>query len=301
MVCSFELCRDEGEPLSDRQKTAILTAAFLEFDGIEHELDSTLALEQLLALPAAGAARDRWRAGATPGLDLHPRPLARARIRSQACRRRSGPAPAATRGRYALPPRVPEGPPGRIPHRRPPPSGRPSRPRSVSRTMTCFAAPACCATFASSWRAALRSSRSWRTPCADSDRRSRGSRRAGRRAGRRREAPQASPASSRTNGMELDDRLPKIRDGLRDRGVGSREGRMRRRLGRLLQLVARREQVLDRVVVQRLGERLTLALLGCQRVRPSVAAVPRRARSTRWVRRSSTAERRTAARPIQAR
>jgi len=50
MVCSFELCRDEGEPLSDRQKVAILTAAFLEFDGIEHELDSTLALEQLFAL-----------------------------------------------------------------------------------------------------------------------------------------------------------------------------------------------------------------------------------------------------------
>ncbi len=54
MVCSFELCRDEGEPLSDRQKIAILTAAFLEFDGIEHELDSTLALEQLFALLRSG-------------------------------------------------------------------------------------------------------------------------------------------------------------------------------------------------------------------------------------------------------
>ncbi len=41
---------------------------------------------------------------------------------------------------------------------------------------------------------------------------------------------------------------------------------MGRGLGGLLQLVARREQVLDGVVVQGLGERLTLALLGCQRV-----------------------------------
>jgi hypothetical protein len=50
LVCSFELCQDEGEPLSDRQQIAILTAALLEFDGIAEELDSVLALEQLFTL-----------------------------------------------------------------------------------------------------------------------------------------------------------------------------------------------------------------------------------------------------------
>ena len=66
--------------------------------------------------------------------------------------------------------------------------------------------------------------------------------------------------------MKLEDGLPQIRDRLSQGVVGARQSRMGRGLGSLLQLVARREQVLDGVVVQGLGERLTLALLGRQRV-----------------------------------
>ena len=42
---------------------------------------------------------------------------------------------------------------------------------------------------------------------------------------------------------------------------------MRERLAGFLELVARREQILDRVIVERFGERLALALLGGERVR----------------------------------
>ena len=67
--------------------------------------------------------------------------------------------------------------------------------------------------------------------------------------------------------VEVEDGLAQLPDRLGERGVGAVERGMRERLARLLELVARREQVLDRVVVQGLGERLALALLGLERVR----------------------------------
>ena len=75
---------------------------------------------------------------------------------------------------------------------------------------------------------------------------------------------------------------------------------MRERLARLLELVARREQVLDRVVVERLGERLALALLGRERVGEQARAASA-SRATSSVRRASSMERRTQATPTQAR
>ena len=61
--------------------------------------------------------------------------------------------------------------------------------------------------------------------------------------------------------MELEDRLAELLDGHGERRVGAIERRVRRRLGRLLELVPRGQQVLHGVVVERLGERLPLALL----------------------------------------
>ena len=66
--------------------------------------------------------------------------------------------------------------------------------------------------------------------------------------------------------MELEDGVAELPDGLGDRGVGSVERGMGERLGRLVELVARREQVLERVVVQRFGQRPALAFLGPERV-----------------------------------
>ncbi len=68
-------------------------------------------------------------------------------------------------------------------------------------------------------------------------------------------------------GMQLEDRLPDLPDRLGERVVRPAKGGMDARLLRFLELVARREQVLQRLVVQRLGQRLPLTLLGVERVR----------------------------------
>ena len=67
--------------------------------------------------------------------------------------------------------------------------------------------------------------------------------------------------------MEVEDGFAQLPDGLGERGVGTVERGMRERLARFLELVARREQILDRVIVERFGECLALSLLGGERVR----------------------------------
>jgi hypothetical protein len=49
LVVGFGLCEEEGFPLSERQQIALLTAAFLSFDGFEHETRDMLDAERLLA------------------------------------------------------------------------------------------------------------------------------------------------------------------------------------------------------------------------------------------------------------
>ena len=78
-------------------------------------------------------------------------------------------------------------------------------------------------------------------------------------------------------GVEVEDRLAELPRRGDERGVRPREGRVRDRLARLLQLVPGGEEVLDGVVVQRLGERLALALLRLERVASAGASGRRRA------------------------
>ena len=85
--------------------------------------------------------------------------------------------------------------------------------------------------------------------------------------------------------MEVEDRVTQLPDRLCERVVRALErGMGRPGLARLLELVPRRQQVLDRVVVQGLGERLALALLRVPRVREQPRSAPRRAaRRARFV------------------
>ena len=66
--------------------------------------------------------------------------------------------------------------------------------------------------------------------------------------------------------VEVEDGLAQLSDRLGERGVGAVQRGVRERLSRFLELVARREQILDRVIVERFGERLPLALLRGERV-----------------------------------
>ncbi len=66
--------------------------------------------------------------------------------------------------------------------------------------------------------------------------------------------------------VELEDRLTEVVERLAERLLGAPERRVVDDLRRLLHVVAGGEQVLDRVVVEPLGERLALALGGVQRV-----------------------------------
>ena len=69
--------------------------------------------------------------------------------------------------------------------------------------------------------------------------------------------------------MELEHRLPQLGDRRLDGRVGSGERLVRLErpsLGHLLEVVASREQVLDRLVVEPLGERAALTLAGAQRL-----------------------------------
>ena len=73
--------------------------------------------------------------------------------------------------------------------------------------------------------------------------------------------------------MEVEDGLAQLSRRGDQRGVGPRQRRVGRRLGCLLELVSGGEEVLDRVVVERLRERLALALLGLEGVRQESRAV----------------------------
>ena len=58
LAVGFGLCEEEGFPLSERQQIALLTAAFLSFDGFEHETRDVLDAERVLgALGALEPAR----------------------------------------------------------------------------------------------------------------------------------------------------------------------------------------------------------------------------------------------------
>jgi hypothetical protein len=66
--------------------------------------------------------------------------------------------------------------------------------------------------------------------------------------------------------MQRRDGLANLPDGLDERVLGATKSRVRDRLAGLLEVVTRREQVLQRLVVQSLGEGLALALLRFERV-----------------------------------
>jgi hypothetical protein len=48
VVATFGLCEDCGAPLAERQKIALCTAALLEFDGVQAEIDGLRRVERLL-------------------------------------------------------------------------------------------------------------------------------------------------------------------------------------------------------------------------------------------------------------
>jgi hypothetical protein len=49
LTVGFGLCDEGGFPLNERQRTALLTAALLTFDGFQAETQGTLEVEALLA------------------------------------------------------------------------------------------------------------------------------------------------------------------------------------------------------------------------------------------------------------
>ena len=103
--------------------------------------------------------------------------------------------------------------------------------------------------------------------------------------------------------MELEHRLPQLGDRRLDGRVSSRERLVRLErpsLGRLLEIVASREQILNRMVVEPLGQRAALTLAGAQRLGDQPSP-PLGELGDRRVRCSSTADRSTAASPIQSR
>jgi hypothetical protein len=48
LVSAFDVCEQAGVPLSQLQKIALLEAALLEFDGLEAQLGSISAIDQLI-------------------------------------------------------------------------------------------------------------------------------------------------------------------------------------------------------------------------------------------------------------
>jgi len=48
-VTGFGFCDECGDPLSDRQKVALLTAAMLELDGLHDEVEGVVHVERLIA------------------------------------------------------------------------------------------------------------------------------------------------------------------------------------------------------------------------------------------------------------
>jgi hypothetical protein len=53
LTAGFGFCEEEGFPLSERQQIALLTAAFLSFDGFEHETRDLIDVERMLGALAA--------------------------------------------------------------------------------------------------------------------------------------------------------------------------------------------------------------------------------------------------------
>src|SRR5919198_3217881 len=68
-------------------------------------------------------------------------------------------------------------------------------------------------------------------------------------------------------GMELEHGLAEFVHRLRERSLSTEERRVVVALAHLLELVPDRQEILDRVVVELLGEQLALALLGAERIR----------------------------------
>jgi hypothetical protein len=48
LVSAFDVCEQAGVPLSQLQKIALLEAALLEFDGLEAQLGSLTAIDELI-------------------------------------------------------------------------------------------------------------------------------------------------------------------------------------------------------------------------------------------------------------
>ena len=48
VVAGVGLCEQSGVPLSERQRVALLTAALLEFDGVQAEVDGLREVEHML-------------------------------------------------------------------------------------------------------------------------------------------------------------------------------------------------------------------------------------------------------------
>ena len=48
-VTGFCLCEECGDPLTERQKVALLTAAMLELDGLHEEVEGVVHVELLIA------------------------------------------------------------------------------------------------------------------------------------------------------------------------------------------------------------------------------------------------------------
>ena len=100
--------------------------------------------------------------------------------------------------------------------------------------------------------------------------------------------------------VEVGDRSAQLGDRRRDRRVRARLRAVRSRLGRHVEVVAGREQVLDRAVVQILRQLPALPLLGRQRLGDEALALGREQR-TAASRRASSSESSAIAKPSQAR
>jgi hypothetical protein len=49
LMTGFDCCDEDGVPLTERQKVALVTAALLGFDGVQVELQGMRGVERLLA------------------------------------------------------------------------------------------------------------------------------------------------------------------------------------------------------------------------------------------------------------
>jgi hypothetical protein len=54
LISGFRVCAEQGAPLTERQQSALLTTALLEFDGFHAEVRGTLEVDRLLARLTGG-------------------------------------------------------------------------------------------------------------------------------------------------------------------------------------------------------------------------------------------------------